>query len=138
HTWEAGFLLDKFQITLAPERSNRLTLGEMRPVAGAIVAAAVDQPFNLLFIAPDDQPFAYRALLLAMGGRLSLHPASVRFLVVQPPDWRLTYWPAWARDLAHCAGSPPTHFTAALVWTLPEHPACAASPSVIPHTVSRR
>jgi len=119
HTWQAGFLLDNFQITLAPERSNRITLGEMRQTAGAIVADAADRPFNLLFIAPDDQPFAYRALLLAMGGRLSLHPAGLRFLVVQPPNWRSAHWPPWARALTTCVGAPPTHFAAALVWTLP-------------------
>jgi 4-amino-4-deoxy-L-arabinose transferase-like glycosyltransferase len=133
HTWQAGSLLDNFQITLAPERSNRMTLDEMRQVAGAIVSTAANQPFNLLFIAPDDQPFAYRALLLAMGGRLSLHPARLRFLVVQPPDWRRVYWPAWARHLAPCAGSPPMHFTAALVWILHGQSSCSTSHGVMPH-----
>lgn len=133
HTWEAGFLLDKFQITLIPERSNRITLGQMRRVSGAIVSAAADHPFNLLFIAPDDQPFAYRALLLAMGGRLSLHPTWLRFLVVQPPDWPPASWPAWARELAHCTAAPPQRFTAALVWTLHGHSSCSAphSPSAV-------
>lgn len=126
HTWQAGFLLDRFQITIVPERSNRITLGQMRRVSAWIVRQAGTRNFNLLFIAPDDQPQAYETLLLAAGGHLSGHPARLRFLVVQPPDWRPDRWPAWARTLAFCSATPaPQRFAAALVWKLADPTACA-------------
>jgi hypothetical protein len=118
HTWQAGFLLDRFQITLAPERSNRITLGEMRQVSDFILAQGAGRRFNLVFVAPDDQPEAYQTLLLAAGARLSFHPMRLRFLVVQPADWRPAHWPKGTRRLVACAGEPATRFTAALVWKL--------------------
>jgi hypothetical protein len=125
HTWQAGFLLDRFQITLAPERSNRITLGEMRQVTAFIVAQAAGRPFNLVYVAPDDQPEAYQVLLLGAGARLSFHPARLHFLVVQPADWRPAHWPEGTRRLAACAGRPATRFVAALVWKLDNAGNCA-------------
>lgn len=117
HTWQASFLLDRYQITLAPEQSNLITLQQMRELTTAIVQTAQGRRFNLLFAAPDDQPYAYQALLLGAGARLSFHSAPLRFLIVQPPDWRQAHWPSWVRVLAACAPSP-HRFAAALVWTV--------------------
>jgi hypothetical protein len=127
HTWQAGFLLDRYQITLRPEQSNRITLGQMRQVSAFIIRQASGRDFNLLFAAPDDQPFAYQALLLAGGGRLGFHPAALRFLIVQPPNWRATHWPAWTRRLTACAPQPPARFAAGLVWMLQATPSCQPS-----------
>jgi hypothetical protein len=127
HTWQAGFMPDRFQITLVPQRSNRITLGEMRQVSSLIVRQAAGRNFNLRFTAPDDGAEAYEALLLGAGGHLSGHPAALQFLVVQPPDWDARNWPPWARGLATCAGPSPIRFTAALVWTLHDAARCPAA-----------
>lgn len=128
HTWQAGFLPDRYQITLQAGGSNRITLGQMRQVGQFILGEAGDRHFNLLFIAPDDQPFAYQALLLGGGGHLGFRPAALRFLVVQPPDWRMDRWPSWARRLALCGSAPPRRFAAALVWTLRGAATCPVAP----------
>ncbi len=117
HTWQASFLPDRYQITLQPDRSNLITLVQMRQVSSYIVRQAGNQRFNLLFTAPDDSVDAYAALLLAAGGHLSGHPAPLRFVVVQPPGWPTAQWPSWVRRLTACAGQPPVRFPAALVWT---------------------
>jgi hypothetical protein len=104
----------------------------MRPVADAIARQAAGRRFNLRFIAPDDTPDAYEALLLAHGAHVSPHRAPLRFLVVQPPDWRPARWPRWAQQMAACAGVPPRRFAAALVWQLHGAPACPPYPA---HTV---
>ena len=124
HTWQAGFMLDRYQITLLPEQSNRITLGQMRQVSAFIRQQAGSQHFNLLFAAPDDQPFAYQALLLAEGAHLGFHPAALRFLIVQPADWRSAHWPGWVRELAACAPTPPRRFAAGRVWVLPSGGGC--------------
>ena len=127
HTWQAGFMLDRFQITLAPERSNRITLGQMRQVSAFIIAQAAGRPFNLVFVAPDDQPQAYQTLLLAGGARLSFHRTDLRFLVVQPADWQPAHWPEGTRLEVACAGVPATHFAAALVWKIADVGACSGA-----------
>ena len=127
HTWQAGFMLDRYQITLQPEQSNRITLGQMRQVSAFIRQQAGGRHFNLLFAAPDDQPFAYQALLLAEGAHLGYHPATLRFLIVQPADWRPAHWPGWARSLAVCAPIPPRRFDAGLVWVLHGGDGCPAA-----------
>ncbi len=127
HTWQASFLPDRFQITLRPDRSNLITLAQMRQVSAFIVLQAGGQRFNLLFTAPDDTVDAYSALLLAAGGHLSGHPAPLRFVVVQPPRWPAAQWPSWVRRLVACAGQAPERFTAALVWTARGATACPAS-----------
>jgi hypothetical protein len=129
HTWQADFMLDRFQITLAPEGSNRITLGQMRQVSAFIIAQAAGRPFNLVFVAPDDQPEAYQTLLLAGGARLSFHHLRLRFLVVQPADWRPAHWPGGTRRLVACAGLPATRFDAALVWKLDTVGRCDGAPA---------
>jgi 4-amino-4-deoxy-L-arabinose transferase-like glycosyltransferase len=126
HTWQAGFLLDRYQVTLQPEQSNQITLSQMRQVSAFILLQAGGRHFNLLFAAPDDQPFAYQALLLAGGAHLGFHPAALRFLIVQPADWRATRWPGWTRRLVACA-PPPQRFAAGLVWTLQGTLSCRPS-----------
>jgi 4-amino-4-deoxy-L-arabinose transferase-like glycosyltransferase len=123
-TWAARFLLDRHQITIAPQRSNLITLGQMREVSTFVVLQANGKPFNLLFTAPDDSPEAYTALLLSEGGRLSGHRAALRFLIVQPADWSAAHWPAWARALAACRGARQSRFTAARLWIIPPTVAC--------------
>jgi hypothetical protein len=124
HTWQAGFLPDRYQITLLPNRSNQITLAQMRQVEAYIVRQASGRRFNLLFTAPDDSVEAYTALLLAAGGHLSGHLAPLGFVVVQPPTWPAAQWPGWVRSLTHCADAAPAQFAAALVWTVPDRADC--------------
>jgi hypothetical protein len=124
HTWQAGFLPDHYQITLLPDRSNQITLAQMRQVSAYIIGQADNQRFNVLFTAPDDTVDAYAALLLAAGGHLSGHPALLRFVMVQPPAWPAARWPGWVRRLTTCAGVAPARFAAALVWTVRGPVAC--------------
>jgi hypothetical protein len=129
HTWQAGFLPDRYQVMLRPDRSNQIALAQMRQVGAYIIRQAADQRFNVLFTAPDDTVDAYAALLLGAGGHLSGHPAPLRFVVVQPPTWPAARWPGWVRRLTACAGVAPAGFAAALVWTVRGPAAC---PSVRP------
>jgi hypothetical protein len=124
-TWEARFLLDRYQITIAPQRSNLITLGEMRQVSAFVAKQSGGKPFNLLFTAPDDGPEAYTALLLAEGARVSGHPQPLRVLIVQPADWLPAHWPPWARALAACQDARETSFSAARVWIIPPRAVCA-------------
>jgi hypothetical protein len=119
HTWAAGFLLDRYQITISPQSSNLITLGRMRQVSAFIKRQADGRAFNLLFTAPDDGPEAYTALLLSEGARVSGHHRPLRFLIVQPADWQASRWPSWVHVLTACGGARETHFTAARVWMIP-------------------
>lgn len=127
HTWQAGFMLDRYQITLQPEQSNRITLEQMRQVSAFIRQQAGGRHFNLLFAAPDDQPFAYQALLLAEGAHLGYHPATLRFLIVQPANWRPAHWPVWVRELAACTSTTPRRLPAGRVWVLRGGGGCPAA-----------
>jgi len=118
-TWAAGFLLDRYQITISPQGSNLITLAQMREVSAFIKRQADGRAFNLLFTAPDDGPQAYTALLLSEGARVSGHPRPIRFLIVQPANWQARRWPPWVRVLAACDGAQERHFTAARVWMIP-------------------
>ncbi len=119
HAWTANFLLDRYQITISPQSSNLITLGQMRKVGAFITRQADRRAFNLLFTAPDDGPEAYTALLLSDGARVSGHRRPLRFLIVQPADWQASRWPAWARGLVACRDARETRFTAAQVWMIP-------------------
>lgn len=135
-TWQAGFLPDRYQISLEPHRSNRITLGQMRAVRDDILAEAAGQPFTLSLIAQDDAPFAYQALLLARGGHLSMQPTALLFLVIQPPDLPREQWPAWSKALVVCPGTPHRIFAAAQIWTVRRPGGCAGLPGPVEPAVA--